>query len=180
MAFSVSWEWAHEDPAPWLLQYIQDKDIWTWKLPNSREINAALSSYPFDFQVWDKLDQRILEVEGRAILRLEHELIGKIIEEAVLVNFEGETVAAVYSPVMNSQIGERLCAGYPFCIIWHQHDGRRYFSLRSRAGTTDVAVIAARHGGGGHVNASGFSIPCNEDMSGVLDPVKILVTSEKQ
>ncbi len=176
----LAWEWAHKDPVPWLLQYIQDKDIWTWQLPNSREINAALASYPFDFQVWDKLEQHILEVEGRAILRLEHSLIGKIIEEAVLVNFEGETVPAVYSPVLNSQIGEPLCAGHPFCIIWHQHDGRRYFSLRSRAGTTDVGAIAARHGGGGHVNAAGFSLPCNGEMSEILDPVKMLIASEKR
>lgn len=176
----LAWEWAHEDPVPWLLQYIQDKDIWTWRLPNSREINAALSSYPFDFQVWDTLEQHILELEGRAILRLEHALIGKIIEEAVLVNFEGEMVPAVYSPIMNSQIGERLCAGHPFCIIWHQHDGRRYFSLRSRAGMADVGAIAARHGGGGHVNASGFSLPCDECMEDVLDPVKILISSESR
>lgn len=176
----LAWEWAHEEPVPWLLQYIQDKDIWTWQLPNSREINAALASYPFDFQVWDELEQHILELEGRAILRLEHLLIGKIIEEAVLVNFEDETVPAVYSPVMNSQIGERLCAGHPFCIIWHQHNGRRYFSLRSRAGTTDVGAIAARHGGGGHVNAAGFSVPCNEGMGEAMDPVKILITSGKR
>jgi len=174
----LAWEWAHKEPVPWLLQYIQDKDIWTWKLPNSREINAALASYPFDFQVWDQLDQRILELEGRAILRLESSLIGKIIEEAVLVEFEGETIPAVYSPVLNSQIGERLCAGHPFCIIWHQHNGRRYFSLRSRAGTTDVGAIAARHGGGGHVNAAGFSLPCTEGMSEILDPVKILIASD--
>ena len=176
----LAWEWAHEEPVPWLLQYIQDKDIWTWKLPHSREINAALASYPFDFQVWDNLEQPMLELEGRAILRLEHSLIGKIIEEAVLVEFEGETVPAVYSPVMNSQIGERLCAGHPFCIIWHQQHGRRYFSLRSRAGTTDVGAIAARHGGGGHVNAAGFSLPCNEEMGAVLDPVKILMAGDNR
>ena len=175
----LAWEWAHEEPAPWLMQYIQDKDIWTWKLPHSREINAALASYPFDFEVWDALDQATLEVEGRAILRLEHAMIGKIIEEAVLVQFEGETVPAVYSPVMNSQIGERLCAGHPFGIIWHQQNGRRYFSLRSRAGTTDVGAIAARHGGGGHVNAAGFSLPCSEEAGGILDPVTSLIPSVK-
>ena len=155
----LAWEWAHPEPAPWLLLYIQDKDLWEWRLPNSREINAALDSYPFDFQVWDGLTQDMLELEGRAILRREDVLITKIVKEAVLVEFEGETVPAVYSPVMTSQIGERLCRGYPFCIIWHQRNGRRYFSLRSKPGTVDVSAIAARHGGGGHVNAAGFSIP---------------------
>ncbi len=165
----LAWEWAHPEPVPWLLQYIQDKDLWKWRLPNSREINAALASYPFDFQVWDGLTQDTLEVEGRAILRREDVLITKIVEESILVDFEGETVPAVYSPVMTSQIGERLCQGFPFCIIWHQRDGRRCFSLRSKSGTVDVSAIAARHGGGGHVNAAGFSIPL--ESADILNPI---------
>lgn len=168
----LAWEWAHLEPAPWLLQYIQDKDLWEWRLPHSREINAALASYPFDFHVWEGLTQESLEVEGRAILRREHSLIEKIVEESVLVEFEGETVPAVYSPVMTSQIGERLCEGFPFCIIWHEQDGRRYFSLRSKPGTVDVSAIATRHGGGGHVNAAGFSRPIHPEASDILNPIR--------
>ncbi len=169
----LAWEWAHPDPVPWLLQYIQDKDLWKWQLPKSREINAALASYPFDFQVWDGLTQNMLEVEGRAILRQEHVLIAKIVRESVLVDFEGETVPAVYSPVMTSQIGERLCQGFPFCIIWHQRDGRRYFSLRSKPGTVDVSAIATRYGGGGHVNAAGFSLPLQSEEGDILNPLRV-------
>ncbi len=168
----LAWEWAHQEPVPWLLRYIQDKDLWEWRLPKSREISAALASYPFDFRVWDNLDQKMMEIEGQAILRLEGTLIEKIVEEAVLVSFQGETVPGVYSPVMTSQIGERLCQGFPFCIIWHQQNGRRYFSLRSRPGTTDVSAIAARYGGGGHVNAAGFSVPLQSPTDQLLDPIK--------
>ncbi len=174
----LAWEWAHEEPVPWLLQYVQDKDLWEWRLPKSREISAALASYPFDFAVWDGLDQEVLEIEGRAILRLEGNLIDKIVEEAVLVSFQGETVPAVYSTIMTSQIGERLCQGFPFCLIWHQQDGRRYFSLRSRAGTTDVSAIAAKFGGGGHVNAAGFSLPLDRSMNQLLDPVKNFLSDD--
>ncbi len=166
----LAWEWAHPEPAPWLLRYIQDKDLWEWRLPGSREISAALASYPFDFQVWDGLTQDVLEAEGRAILRGEHVLIEKIVAESVLVTFAGETVPAVHSPVLSSRIGERLCQGFPFCIIWHQQKGRRYFSLRSKRGTTDVSAIAARYGGGGHVNAAGFSLLLQSDESDILNP----------
>jgi uncharacterized protein len=174
----LAWEWAHGQPVPWLLQYIQDKDLWEWRLPKSREISAALGAYPFDFEVWDGLDQRVLEIEGRAILQLEEKFIDTIAEEAVLVSFQGETVPAVYSPIMTSQIGERLCEGFPFGIIWHQQGGRRYFSLRSRSGTTDVSKIAAKFGGGGHVNAAGFSLPLQSSTDQVLDPVKNFLSSE--
>lgn len=170
----LAWEWAHAEPVPWLLQYVQDKDLWEWRLPHSREMNAALASYPFDFQVWEGLTRDMLEVEGRAILRRDQSLIDKIVEEAVLVEFEGETVPAVYSPVMASQIGERLCQGFPFCLIWHERDGLRYFSLRSKPGTADVSAVASRYGGGGHVNAAGFSRPIDSQASDILHPIRDL------
>lgn len=159
----LAWEWAHEEPVPWLLRYVQDKDLWQWALPVSREINAALASYPFAFDVWSDFRQARLQEEGRVILRYENELVGKIVEEAVLVPFQGRQVPAVQSAILTSQLGERLCQGHPFCIIWHDRDGRRYYSLRSSAAGADVAAIAVAYGGGGHTHAAGFSVPLPSD-----------------
>jgi oligoribonuclease NrnB/cAMP/cGMP phosphodiesterase (DHH superfamily) len=161
----LAWEWAHDHPVPWLLEYIQDKDLWTWGLPLSREINAALASHPFDFQLWNSFKQRDLEQEGRAILRYEQELVNKLAGQAVLVEFQGEIVPCVQSAVLTSQIGERLSTEAPFCIIWHDRDGRRYYSMRSREDGTDVGAIAASFGGGGHTHAAGFSVPLGPDGS---------------
>lgn len=161
----LAWEWAHDHPVPWLLEYIQDKDLWTWSLPLSREINAAVASHPFEFQLWSSFKQKDLEQEGRAILRYEHELVNKLAGQAVLVEFHGETVPSVQSAVLTSQIGERLSAEAPFCIIWHDRDGRRYYSMRSREDGTDVGAIAASFGGGGHTHAAGFSVPLSLDGS---------------
>ena len=161
----LAWEWAHEQPVPWILNYIQDKDLWTWALPSSREINAAIASYPFDFQQWSNFRQQELEREGRAILRYEHELVGKLAAQSVLVEFQNAVVPCVQSAVLTSQIGERLSADAPFCIIWHDRDGRRYFSMRSREDGTDVGAIAASFGGGGHTHAAGFSVPLGPDGS---------------
>jgi oligoribonuclease NrnB/cAMP/cGMP phosphodiesterase (DHH superfamily) len=166
----LSWEWAHDTPAPWLLQYIQDKDLWTWALPASREINAALASYPFDFNVWDGFTQSILEQEGRAILRYERELVEKLVAQASMVEFQGVVVPAVHSAILTSQIGERLSLHHPFCLIWHDRDGRRYFSMRSRSGGTDVGTIAASFGGGGHTHAAGFSVPLETSGTPPSDP----------
>ena len=172
----LAWEWAHPEPAPWLLQYIQDKDLWTWALPASREINAALASHPFDFRLWDRFTQQELEQEGRAILRYENELVTKLAAHAVMVEFQGHVVPAVQSAILTSQIGERLSPDFPFCIIWHDRDGRRYYSMRSREDGADVGSIAASFGGGGHTHAAGFSIPLNGDGSlpdhrGLPEPV---------
>jgi hypothetical protein len=160
----LAWEWAHGTEAPWLLRYIQDKDLWQWMLPMSREVNAALNSHPYDFKLWDGLQQQALEAEGTAILRYENETVAKIAAHAVLLPFQGETVPVVQSGVLTSQIGEYLGREYPaarFCVIWHDKDGRRYYSLRSRADGVDVAAIATAFGGGGHTHAAGFSVPLN-------------------
>jgi oligoribonuclease NrnB/cAMP/cGMP phosphodiesterase (DHH superfamily) len=176
----LAWEWAHNEPLPWLLKYIQDKDLWQWQLPNSREINAALASYPYDFSVWNGLSQEILEVEGRGILRSENVLVKKITGEAVMITLHGERVPAVYSPILTSQIGEVLSRDHPFCVIWHQRDGRRYFSLRSRADSVSVAKIAAHYGGGGHTHAAGFSISVDQAEGPILDPLCGLIDLHQQ
>lgn len=154
----LAWEWAHSTPVPWLLEYVQDKDLFTWRLPRSREITAALSSYPHDFTVWDTLSRDVLEQEGRAILRHEHNLVEQILKGMAWVKFEGEIVPCVQSAILTSQIGEHLTEKCAFCLIWHDRQGRRYFSLRSREGGADVAKIAVKYGGGGHTHAAGFSI----------------------
>lgn len=161
----LAWEWAHDEPAPWLLRYIQDKDLWNWALPNSREISAALASYPFNFALWSSFEQPELEREGRAILRYENELVTKLASHATLVQFEGAIIPAVHSAALTSQIGERLSADHPFCLIWHDRNGRRYYSMRSREDGTDVGTIAASFGGGGHTHAAGFSVPLHADGS---------------
>ncbi len=159
----LSWEWVHGTEAPWLLQYVQDKDLWTWALPGSREISAALASYPFNFELWDRFSQQALEQEGRAILRYEQELVGKLTAQAVMVEFQDQIIPSVHSAILTSQIGERLSPHHPFCLIWHDRDGRRYFSMRSHTDGTDVGTIAASFGGGGHTHAAGFSIPLGID-----------------
>jgi oligoribonuclease NrnB/cAMP/cGMP phosphodiesterase (DHH superfamily) len=161
----LAWEWAHEEPTPWLLEYIQDKDLWTWALPSSREINAAVASYPFDYHLWSRFNQHDLEKEGRAILRYENELVSKLVAQAILIDFHGAIVPSVQSAILTSQIGENLSAKHPFCVIWHDRDGRRYYSMRSREDGTDVGAIAASFGGGGHTHAAGFSVALGPDGS---------------
>ena len=80
-------------------------------------------------------------------------------------------VPAVHSPVLASQIGERLAADHAFGVIWHQKDGRRYFSLRSKSGGISVSEIAAQYGGGGHTHAAGFSLPVGNNSSSLLNPI---------
>ena len=42
-------------PFPGMDPYLEDRDLWRWKLPASRQVSAAIASYPFDFEVWNHL-----------------------------------------------------------------------------------------------------------------------------
>lgn len=40
------------EPRPWLVDYVQDRDLWRFVLPESRAVNAFSGSLPFDFDAW--------------------------------------------------------------------------------------------------------------------------------
>ena len=56
--------WLHFHPdrePPPLLAYVEDQDLWTWGLPRSAEVNAAIGSHRQDFEVWHTLAGRSAE-----------------------------------------------------------------------------------------------------------------------
>ena len=146
--------------APWLVEYTEDRDLWRWALPHSREINAALRSYPMDFVEWDRLaglDPLSLIPEGDAILRCERQVIDQHVRHAVETEIAGHRVKAVNATTLFSEIAGELAEGMPFgACYFDRADGLRQWSLRSRDGGIDVSEVAKKFGGGGHRNAAGF------------------------
>jgi len=157
--------WLHyfkdEEPPP-LLRHIEDRDLWRFALPGTREIQANVFSYPYDFAVWDRLmntNPEILREEGAAIERKHF----KDIDELITVVTRRMVIGGHNVPVANlpytltSDAGHKLAKGEPFaCCYWDTPDGR-IFSLRSNGGL-DVSAIAKKYGGGGHKDASGFKV----------------------
>lgn len=148
--------------AHWLVDYVQDRDLWRWELPQSRAINAALSSYQRDFAVWSMLARRTPDdmiKEGEAIVRYQQTVIDTHVRNATLISLQGHTVPIVNATTLQSEIGNALCENKPFSVTWFdRQDGSRQFSLRSREDGVDVSEIAKIYGGGGHRNAAGFTI----------------------
>lgn len=161
--------WDHFFPdqgPPRLLSHVQDRDLWRFKLAFTREVNAALFSYPYDFEVWDRLmasDCHKLVRDGRAILRKQ----AKDIEELIGASLRLMAIGGLEVPVANlpytlaSDACHEMCAGddVPFAASYMDGPQGRSFSLRSRPGGADVSLIAAQYGGGGHVHAAGFKVP---------------------
>ena len=61
-----------EEEVPGLLRYVEDQDLWNWTLSDSDAVNAAIASYPGEFEVWDRLASEPIEAlaeQGKPILR---------------------------------------------------------------------------------------------------------------
>ncbi|MBM3257378.1 MAG: hypothetical protein FJY98_03610 [Candidatus Liptonbacteria bacterium] len=169
----LAWEYFFpKKPVPTLLKYIEDVDLWKFKLPYSRELSAYMILHDFDFKTWDKLNKEYAGAKSRAhavkggtmVLRYKQRIVEDMIEKAQLVKFEGYKVLAVNSSALESEIGHALAKKKPpFGIVWREEKNSIKFSLRSE-GKVDVSKIAEKYGGGGHKAASGFNLPLGSKL----------------
>jgi len=165
---TLAWDYffsSHDRPL--LLGHVEDRDLWRFKLAGTREIQAAVFSYEYTFENWDRLmnaDQvelMKLTANGAAIERKHH----KDIAELLAVCQRDMTIAGHEVPVaslpytMVSDAAGLMAKGKPFAACYYDTSTARKFGLRSTDEGLDVSVIAAQYGGGGHRNAAGFSVP---------------------
>lgn len=156
----IAWDYFMQgQPRPDFINYIEDRDLWTKKLPFGDEFTIALRSYAQTFKVWDLLFNNIdlLIAEGKVIqryYRLRIEELKKQAYPCVILGIEGMVCNAPYFAA--SEVAGEIC-GDTFGICYYEGaDGKHYYSLRSR-GEFDVSEIATQFGGGGHKNAAGFN-----------------------
>lgn len=166
----LAWKYFHpQKPAPKLLRYIEDMDIWKWRLPSSSQIAAYIATRDLNFQSWNSLAVEMEKTEkrkkivkqGETLIKYRDLLVQRAIDRAEIVRFEGRDVLAVnYSDrELVSYIGNELAKKHPpFAIIWFAREGNLFVSLRS-VKNFDVAKISKKYGGGGHRAAAGFCLP---------------------
>lgn len=183
---ALAWDEFHPlTPAPWVVRYVEDRDLWRHALPDTHEVNAALASIPRgSFRDWEAqvlrtpLERHI--TDGAAILRARTQEIAQVASQA-----RPGVIAGRHIPVVNcprhlvSDVTGRLAEGSDegFAAGWQLGaDGRVMVSLRARprggdgkpavgaeggkggAAIVDVADIAKGFGGGGHPGAAGFTL----------------------
>ena len=165
--------WDHYFPnqePPQLLRHIEDRDLWLFKLEGTREIQANLFSYPYDFEVWDQLmgaDVLTLVSDGAALERKHHkdvaELVGVTKRRLNIGGFDIPVASLPYT--LTSDAGHLMAQGEPFAACYWDTPTGRVFSLRSTDEGIDVSEIASQYGGGGHRNASGFRVPFGHELT---------------
>ncbi|VVN75493.1 phosphohydrolase [Pseudomonas fluorescens] len=118
--------WDHYFPdqePPQLLRHIEDRDLWLFKLEGTREIQANLFSYPYDFDVWDKLmadDVESLRSDGAAIERKHHKDIAELVSvtkrRLVIGGYDVPVASLPYT--LTSDAGALMAQGEPFAACY--------------------------------------------------------------
>lgn len=173
----ITWDYIFPDrPRPDLLNHVEDRDLWKFKLEGTREIQAAVFSYPYDFHIWDKLmfpyPDLDLAQEGIAIERKHHKDIAELLEVCTrTMNIGGYNVLAASLPyTMSSDAGMALAiksGKLTFGACYWDTPTHRIFSLRSYPEGLDVSEIAKGYGGGGHKHAAGFKVSRDHPLAKV-------------
>lgn len=171
----LAWQYFHSGkPMPNLLKYVEDTDLWRFRMPDSRDVFAYFNLQNRDFKTWSKIASDLQDKKkikeyvknGKIINQYISRLVKEMVEEGKeLVNFEGHNSYLINAPhFFSSLIGHELYKRKPpIGIIWNEVHGMINVSLRSD-GTVDVSKIAAKYGGGGHKASAGFSLPSTKSF----------------
>ena len=163
----LAWQHFHPGtPVPEILLYVEDRDLWLWQLPHSRQINAALGELKKDFAVWDRAAGNLgeLRTAGEALLRTQQARAEALARAAHPATVNGRRTLAAPCDELRSETANAILEQNPdldFAVVYHRtrQNGvpTLQVSLRSRA-HFDVSEVAREFGGGGHPQAAGFTL----------------------
>lgn len=163
----ITWDYFDSSPRmrPPLIKYIEDRDIWKFVLPYSKEVNAVIAATDTAFENYSNINLTLIHNleaaanSGSLLLRQHNKLVQEMLKHAGQININSHVGLIVNSiPQLASDIGNELAkiSGTFGGSYYLDKDGKVHFSLRS-IGEYDVSAIARTFGGGGHKNAAGFT-----------------------
>lgn len=170
----IAWDYFNKGKErPLMINCIEDRDLWRWKVQDSKYILFSLDSINKTFKDWnyfaDSIEIRPEQINpfggfqhhkmiGKKIADFQQNLIDIIIRNVEFLLIDGVKVPAVNSPVLMSYIGDELVQKYGIGAIYYKNKKGFRFSLRSDPKLHDCSKIAEKFGGGGHIAASGFGV----------------------
>lgn len=174
----IAWNYFYPDiDPPYMLERVQDRDLWKFKFDDTRPLNSYLFSKEYTWENWDKLMAKLNEesliitmwvAQGKAI----DEKHLKDIKELLKVctrpmeflesrdehgNSEYVRIPVVNLPyTMGSDAASILAKENdpPVAAYYYDTPEGRNFGFRS-IGDYDCSILAKYLGGGGHKNAAG-------------------------
>lgn len=153
------------------VELVRSYDTWDWDskgdlLPEKlNRLYYFLGFESFTLNMAYKIfnNEPLFNKEDEIVLRTIESLDNHYIEEHKTmfdtIDYEGLKVAVIFTDRCVSKLGNVICRENPdidFCCLVDLN--RQKCSMRSVEGKADVSVIAKKYNGGGHAQASGFTL----------------------
>lgn len=158
----------------WLVQAVDDRDRWQFKLPDTKEINEGLFARGFELSEWQCMDFSLestregLIRDGHTLIKQREGVVDQLIKSGLqyIDDANDNAFAAIINApyYLASDLGNQIVQDHKFlvAIIWSiDKDYRTHFNFRSNAANPkaiDCGKLATSLGGGGHINAAGAKI----------------------
>ena len=160
-----AWEYFFGGPAPLEYQFIQDRDLFEFKLEDTHAWIEGAFTFPMTMEGFNELffcstRDEILAL-GKSLLRKKEADLKSLIKNVRRMTINGIDIPVLNANYMHvSDVAARLNENEPFVAVYADLREGRKFSLRSKKDKgMDVCVICESFGGGGHKNAASFFIP---------------------
>lgn len=161
--FNNKKEFKYKELMPKIFDYIKDRDLWQWRLPDSKEVSEFLELEVIPNDVNSFANVLNYEIEdmiemGKVLLKKKQNQIDSKINNCKVVSLCDEKFMIINATENISELGNEIILKHKHpALLYFISDNQVNFSLRSSKDFTDVSKIAKEFGGGGHRNAAGFS-----------------------
>ncbi|KAI7740905.1 hypothetical protein M8C21_027222 [Ambrosia artemisiifolia] len=143
-----------------LFEYIEDADLWRWRLHNSKAFSSGLKDLNLEFSVTlnPLLFQQVIN-QGVNSLSQKQTLINEAVDADSVSDLRSELGHQLAEKSRNHNL--RGIGAVVYRVPELNDDQILKISLRS-IDNEDTTSISQKHGGGGHRNASSFMLSCQE------------------
>lgn len=170
----LTWKYFYDNEMPWFVNYIGDRDIWKFTLPDINELISGiyeqnLINYDGFQEMYNNINDKsyidnIYSI-GKKALEFREKSIQNIIKYKLHCKYKNYNIW-LYSSTrdITSDVGNRLLkyklpdnndVDFTVGFIYDVKSDEFWISMRSSDDKIDVSEICKELGGGGHRNASG-------------------------
>lgn len=170
----LTWKYFYPDiEIPLFLAMIQDRDIWTWKIPDSRPFCDGFFNYTYltdtveeAFKLFDEVyssQDKFKEILNIGVL-LEKKKdkqvknIARLAKEKIYMYNGYKACIVNCDHELASDLGNYILrtSDCDFTVCWRYNHSKEEYWMSLRADNkVDVSEICQKYGGGGHKNAAG-------------------------
>lgn len=153
-----------------IADYIQDRDLWNWKLDSSKEVSEFLkfTIKPNDIESFRDMVlsfnwNKALNI-GETLTKVKDKAVASKVKKYREINIAGIELVCINLTENISEVGNELCklTGKPALMYFIKEDLQVVLSFRSLDELHDVSIIAKFFDGGGHRNACGATTNLEE------------------